>query len=155
MSGFDDKLLKHFLNPKNVGTIKDTDGYAQVENPVNGYTTDIYIKIENGKISNAKFKSMGCTSTIATASAITELVKDANVDDLINKNDNYLHLMNLVNNELGKVPDKNWHCLPTAVMGVITALLDYYNKQNDVNKIKKLENIIYKIKKYIEEKLNE
>jgi nitrogen fixation NifU-like protein len=155
MSGFDDKLLKHFLNPKNVGTIEDTDGYARVENPVNGYTTDIYIKIENGKISNAKFKSMGCTSTIATASAITELVKDVNVDDLINKNDNYLYLMNLVNNELGKVPDKNWHCLPTAVMGVITALLDYYNKQNDVNKIKKLENIIYKIKKYIEEKLNE
>lgn len=155
MSDFDDKLLKHFLNPKNVGTIENTDGYARVENPVNGYTTDIYIKIENGKISNAKFKSMGCTSTIATASAITELVKDVNVDDLINKNDNYLYLMNLVNNELGKVPDKNWHCLPTAVMGVITALLDYYNKQNDVNKIKKLENIIYKIKKYIEEKLNE
>lgn len=155
MSDFDDKLLKHFLNPKNVGTIENTDGYARVENPVNGYTTDIYIKIENGKISNAKFKSMGCTSTIATASAITELVKDVNVDDLINKNDNYLYLMNLLNNELGKVPDKNWHCLPTAVMGVITALLDYYNKQNDVNKIKKLENIIYKIKKYIEEKLNE
>lgn len=155
MSDFDDKLLKHFLNPKNVGTIENTDGYARVENPVNGYTTDIYIKIENGKISNAKFKSMGCTSTIATASAITELVKDVNVDDLINKNDNYLYLMNLLNNELGKVPDKNWHCLPTAVMGVITALLDYYNKQNDVNKIKKLENIIYKIKKYIDKKLNE
>ena len=84
MSGFDDRLLQHFLNPKNVGTIVNYDGYARIENPVNGYTTDIYIQIENGKISDAKFKSMGCTATIATSSAITELIKNINLDDLIN-----------------------------------------------------------------------
>lgn len=155
MSGFDDRLLQHFLNPKNVGTIVNYDGYARIENPVNGYTTDIYIQIENGKISDAKFKSMGCTATIAASSAITELIKNINLDDLINRNDCHLYLINLVNTELGNVPDKNWHCLPTAVMGVITALLDYYIKQNDEYYTKKLENIIHTIEKYIEEKLNE
>lgn len=155
MSGFDDRLLQHFINPKNVGIIVNYDGYARIENPVNGYTTDIYIQIENGKISDAKFKSMGCTATIATSSAITELIKNINLDDLINRNDCHLYLINLVNTELGNVPDKNWHCLPTAVMGVITALLDYYIKQNDEYYTKKLENIIHTIEKYIEEKLNE
>ena len=50
MSKSKDKLLEHFLRPRNVGTIKDADGYSSIENPINGYRTDIYIKIQDEKI---------------------------------------------------------------------------------------------------------
>lgn len=155
MNKHNDKLLNHFLNPKNVGSIENPDGFARVINPVNGYTTDIYIRIENDRIVLSRFKSIGCTATIAISSAITELIKDKIVQDFINKNDYYIYLMDLINNELGNVPDKNWHCLPTAVMGVFKALLSYYIKQDDKETIEKLKNIIYKIDEFIQQKLNE
>lgn len=155
MSGFDDRLLKHFLNPKNVGKIEDADGYARVENPVNGYTTDIYIKINNGKIADAKFKSIGCTATIATASAVTEIIKEKNVEELINPEDAHIFLMDLLNLELGEIPEKNWHCLPTIVNGVFIALYNYYNKTKDNENVDRLRIILVKIKKYIDTKLKE
>ena len=51
-----DKLLEHFLRPRNVGIIENADGYSSVENPINGYRTDIYLKISDGIIKDIKFK---------------------------------------------------------------------------------------------------
>jgi len=153
MSRFNDKLLQHFLNPKNVGKIDNADCYARVENPINGYTTDIYIKLENGKIIDAKFKTLGCTATIATASAATELIKEKTLDELIIRNDLHFFLMELIDSELGGVPEKNWHCLPTTVNGVITALYNYFKAKNDKKIEEKLRVILNEIEEFFEEKI--
>ena len=74
------KLKEHFNNPKNVGVLKNPDGYARVKNPICGDITDIYIRVKDNQIKNVKFKSYGCLVTIASASALSEAVKDKTLD---------------------------------------------------------------------------
>lgn len=155
MSGFNDKLLKHFLNPKNVGEIKDADGYARVENPINGYTTDIYLKIENGKITDIKFKSIGCTATIATDSAITVVANGKTLEDIICNQNPLDCIINQIHEEIGDIPDNNWHCLPTAIQALMMAIYDHYNKSQNTKRILEIQQILNEIKKYNEKKLNE
>jgi nitrogen fixation NifU-like protein len=69
------KVLEHFRNPRNVGVIEDADGHGKVQSPICGDVTDIYIKIVDGVIVDAAFTSLGCFATIASASALTEIVK--------------------------------------------------------------------------------
>ncbi len=155
MSEYNQKLLEHFLNPKNVGVIKNPDGYARVENPVNGYTTDIYLRVENGHIQDIKFKTFGCTVTIASASALTNLVKGKTLDKILDGKDSICKLIGEINEELGHVPEKNWHCPPTAVQALMTAIFDYYRKRKYEENMRKMEKIIDNIKRYYEKKLNQ
>ncbi|GAJ01119.1 unnamed protein product, partial [marine sediment metagenome] len=76
-------MLEHFNNPRNVGVIEDADGYARVENPVCGDMTDVYIKVENERIKDVKFKTFGCLVTIASASALSEAVKGKSLDEIL------------------------------------------------------------------------
>jgi nitrogen fixation NifU-like protein len=155
MSDFDNKLLSYFLNPKNVGLIDNPNGYGTAENPINGYRTDIYIKVENEIIKDIKFKTIGCTVTIASDSALTEIVKGKKIKEIINNENPLRILLNLITNELGSVPEKNWHCPPTAIQVLFYAILDYYKKIDDNINIKKVEKIIDEIKKYFKKTINE
>ena len=148
-----DKLLEHFLRPRNVGTIEDADGYSSVENPINGYRTDIYIKIQDGKIEDIKFKTIGCTATIASDSALTEIINGKKIEELIIKNISFENLLKSINEELGKVPDKNWHCPPTAILAFFTAINNYYKKIGDKGKISQTEELINIVNKYFEDTL--
>lgn len=155
MSNEDQKLLEHFRNPKNVGVIENADGFGRVENPVNGYTTDIYIKIENGQITDIKFKSMGCVATIASASALTEIIKGKTLDELINRDDTFKILIQWIKKELGEVPEKNWHCLPTAIQTLLFAISDYYKKNSLEERLKRIQRVINDVESYFEEGLEE
>lgn len=155
MSGADQKLLEHFRNPKNVGTIENADGYGRGENPVNGYLTDIYIKVENGQIQDIKFKTFGCTVTIASASALTEIVKGKTLEELVEVENPIQSLMNLIEIELGGVPEKNWHCPPTAIQVLFTAISEFYKKQKNEKKRILLEKLLADLKLYIEKRLEE
>ena len=69
------KVMKHFRNPRNVGEIENPDGAGRVGNPVCGDVMEIYIKVKDDKIVDAKFKTFGCGAAIATSSMVTEMVK--------------------------------------------------------------------------------
>lgn len=144
------KLLEHFHNPRNVGLIDNADGYGRVVNPINGYLTDIYIKVENGQIKDIKFKTMGCTVTIASASALTEAIKGKTLEEIIGNSDPIETLMELIREKLGDIPDKNWHCPPTAVQTLLSAIHDYYRKIGEEKKVSDLEKLISDIKSHFE-----
>ena len=73
--GYSRKVLDHFTNPRNVGEIPDADGVGKVGNPADGDLVHIYIKVQDGVLSDVKFKTMGCAAAIATSSKVTEMAK--------------------------------------------------------------------------------
>ena len=122
--GYSKKVMDHFMNPKNVGIIENSDGYGKVGNPVCGDLMEIYIKVKNDIITDIKFKTFGCGSAIATSSMVTELAKGKHVDDAIKitRND--------VANELDGLPPQKMHCSNLAADALQEAIKDYKKKNN-------------------------
>lgn len=144
------KLLDHFHNPRNVGIINNADGLGRVKNPINGYLTDIYIKVENGRIKDIKFKTFGCVISVTSASALTEAIKGKTLEEILNGINPAKVLIDIIKEKLGEIPEKNWHCPPTAVLSLFTAIYDYYKRNGDEKKILELEKLIADIKDYFE-----
>lgn len=117
------KTMKHFLEPKNVGQIKNPDGYAQIGNMVCGDQLDFFLKVEKGKIKDVKFLSFGCASNIATASVLTEKVKGMTVEEAKK------YKWEKIVNDLGGLPHQKVHCSVMAVQGLQKAIADYENSQ--------------------------
>ena len=153
-NGFDDKLLKHFLNPQNIGVIIDNDAYARVQNPVNGYTTDLYLKIQDNTITDVRFKTYGCTVTIAAGSAITLILKDLNLDEFLTGGEPISYLEKQLTKEIGEVPEKNWHCVPTIIKAVLLALENYFHSSNNEKFVTQIEKLIQQINNEVEKKLS-
>ena len=72
---YTDKVMDHFENPRNVGTIEDPDGVGKMGNPVCGDVMEITIKVEDDTITDARFRTFGCCAAIATSSIVTEMVR--------------------------------------------------------------------------------
>jgi len=155
MTELNQKLLDHFLNPRNIGEIDHPDGYGRAVNPVNEYFTDVYLKVKNGIIDDIKFKTFGCVVTIAVASALTEIVNGKSVDEIIERKDSLQKLMNLLQNELGEIPEKNWHCPPVAIQALLFALSDYYQRNNDHKSLKYIADIQKEIQCLFKQRLHE
>jgi len=153
MNEYQQKLLGHFMNPRNVGGIEKPDGYGRTQNPINGYLTDIYVRITNGCIEDIKFKTLGCVVTIASASALSVVVKGKTISEIVDSKNPFETLMESIKKEMGEVPKKNWHCLPTAVQALLTAFHDYYRKNKNEEGVKKIEKILADGKRYFEEEL--
>jgi nitrogen fixation NifU-like protein len=126
--GYSQKVLEHFMNPKNVGTIENPDGYGKVGNPVCGDLMEMFIRVENDIITDIKFKTFGCGSAIATSSMVTELAKGKHVDEAIKitRND--------VADELDGLPPKKMHCSNLAADALQAAIKDYKNKKGENEK---------------------
>ncbi|TKY91397.1 MAG: Fe-S cluster assembly scaffold protein NifU [Candidatus Methanomarinus sp.] len=124
---YSDKVMDHFTNPRNVGEIKDADGKGSVGNPVCGDTTDIYIKVENGKISDIKFKTFGCGAAIATSSMITEMAIGKTLKEALEIT------RDSVADELDGLPSQKLHCSNLAADGLRAAIEDYLAKQKEQN----------------------
>ena len=75
MALYSEKVMDHFTNPRNVGKIEDADGIGEVGNAKCGDIMKIYLKIDNGIITDVKFNTFGCGSAIASSSMATELIK--------------------------------------------------------------------------------
>jgi len=101
---YSEKVLDHFANPRNVGEISDADGVGTVGNPTCGDMTTVYIKVEDGRITDIKFKTFGCAAAIATASMTTELALGKTLDEALamSRND--------VADALDGLPPVKMHC---------------------------------------------
>ena len=116
---YSEKVMEHVLHPRNVGEIADAGGIGLVGNPVCGDIMELYIKVENGKITDAKFKTFGCGAAIATSSMITELVKDKSIEEALEISNK------VVVQSLGGLPSIKMHCSVLAKEALKSAIEDY------------------------------
>ncbi len=116
---YSEKVIDHFMNPRNVGEISDANGVGQVGNPKCGDIMKMYLKIEDNVIVDAKFKTFGCGAAIATSSMATELVKGKTIEEA-------LKITNKVVAEaLDGLPPVKMHCSNLAEEAIRAAIDDY------------------------------
>ena len=124
---YSDKVMEHFMNPKNVGEIENASGIGEVGNAKCGDIMRIYLDIdpETQVINDVKFKTFGCGAAIASSSMTTEMLKGAKVEDA-------LKLTNqAIVDALGGLPPAKIHCSVMAEEAVEAALKDYYTKKGE------------------------
>jgi len=120
---YSDKVLDHFRNPRNVGEIEDADGVGTVGNPVCGDMMSVYIKVEDDRIADVKFRTFGCGAAIATTSMTTELAKGKTLDEAMGIT------REKVAEELGGLPPVKMHCSNLAADALHEAIEDYRGKK--------------------------
>ena len=119
---YSEKVMDHFQNPRNVGKIENADGVGEVGNAKCGDIMKIYLKIDDGIITDVKFNTFGCASAIATSSMATELIKGKPVSEA-------LKLTNQsVVEALDGLPPVKMHCSLLAEEAVKAAVEDYMKK---------------------------
>jgi len=119
---YSEKVMDHFMNPRNVGEISNADGIGQVGNPKCGDIMKMYLKIENDVITDAKFKTFGCGAAVATSSMATELVKGKTVDEALKITNK------AVAEALDGLPPIKMHCSNLAEEAIKAAIEDYKRK---------------------------
>ena len=122
MALYSEKVMDHFMHPRNVGTIENADGVGEVGNAKCGDIMKIYLKIENDIIKDVKFETFGCGSAIASSSMATEMIKGKPVSQalaLTNK---------AVVEALDGLPAHKVHCSVLAEEAIKKALQDYYER---------------------------
>ena len=123
MALYSDKVMDHFLQPRNLGTIENADGVGEVGNAKCGDIMKMYLKIDDEIITDVKFETFGCASAIASSSMATELIKGQRVEDamqLTNK---------AVAEALDGLPAYKMHCSVLAEEAIQAALEDYKKKK--------------------------
>ena len=119
---YSEKVMDHFANPRNVGEIPDADGVGEVGNAKCGDIMKMYLKIDNGIITDVKFKTFGCGAAVATSSMSTELIKGKAIDEA-------LKLTNkAVIEALDGLPAAKLHCSVLAEQAMKAAIADYYRR---------------------------
>ena len=120
---YSEKVMDHFMHPRNMGEIEDASGVGEVGNPACGDVMRLYLKIEDGKIVDAKFKTFGCGAAIASSSMTTELIKGKSIDEALKLSNE------AVSEALGGLPPAKQHCSVLAEDALRAALEDYKKKQ--------------------------
>jgi len=120
---YSQKVMEHFMHPRNVGQIENPDGVGHVGNPICGDIMELYIKVRNNIIVDAKFKTFGCGAAIATSSMVTELVKGKTIDQALEISNK------TVAEALDGLPPVKMHCSMLAEEALKLAIEDYRKKQ--------------------------
>jgi nitrogen fixation protein NifU and related proteins len=124
MATYTEKVMDHFMNPRNVGEIQDADGVGQVGNPTCGDMMAFYIKVEGDRLADVKFKTFGCGAAIAVSSMVSEMAKGLTLEkakELTNK---------AVAEELGGLPPNKMHCSNLGADALHAAIEDYEKKKS-------------------------
>ena len=124
MALYSEKVMDHFMNPRNVGSIENASGVGEVGNAKCGDIMKIYLQIENEIIVDCKFETFGCGSAIASSSMATEMILGKSIHEamrLTNK---------AVAEALDGLPAHKMHCSVLAEEAIKNALQDYFEKNN-------------------------
>lgn len=122
MEPYSEKVMEHFRDPHNVGDLENPDGIGHVGNPACGDIMELYIKVENDIIVEAKFKTFGCGAAIATSSMVTDMVKGKTLDEALKISND------AVTEALGGLPKQKRHCSVLAEEALHSAISDYKKK---------------------------
>ncbi len=120
---YNERVMDHFTNPRNVGDIPDADGVGEVGNPVCGDIMRIAIKVRDDRIEDIKFRTFGCGAAIATSSMVTELVKGKRLDEALAISNR------TVAEALGGLPPVKMHCSNLAADALHKAIDDYRSRR--------------------------
>ncbi len=128
---YSEKVMEHFAHPHNVGVIEDADGVGEVGNAKCGDIMKMFLKVDDGIITDVKFQTFGCASAIATSSIATDMIKGQPISEA-------LKLTNqAVVEALDGLPAVKVHCSVLAEQAIKAAIADYYKRQgidNDLSR---------------------
>ena len=133
MPVYSDKVMEHFMNPHNVGEIEDADGIGEEGNPVCGDMMSFYIKVEDNRLSDVKFKTFGCGAAIAVSSIVSDMATGKTLEEA------RAITPALVAEELGGLPKNKHHCSNLGAQALNKAIDDYLEKQGKKEKTGKKE----------------
>ena len=123
MPVYSEKVMEHFMNPRNVGEIEDADGIGEEGNPVCGDLMTFYIKVKDNRLSDIKFKTFGCGAAIAVSSIVSEMAMGKTLEEARKITPA------LVAKELEGLPKNKYHCSNLGAQALNKAIDDYLRKQ--------------------------
>ncbi|MFC1895140.1 iron-sulfur cluster assembly scaffold protein [Thermodesulfobacteriota bacterium] len=123
-SGYSGKAIDYYLDKTAIGCLPDADQETELTGPC-GDTMKIYLRIENGRVNDAKFQVLGCPGAIAAAMATAEIVRGKTIEDAVNVKDRDIFRL------LEEIPDQKQHCIRLAVKTLQKAISDYGCKGED------------------------
>ena len=121
---YSEQVMDHFRNPRNIGEMENPDGVGHVGNPTCGDIMELYIKVKDNVITDAKFRTFGCGAAIATSSMVTELVKGKTVEEALEISNK------AVIEALDGLPPVKVHCSVLAEEALKAAIDDYISKRD-------------------------
>ena len=123
MPVYSEKVMDHFMHPRNVGEISDADGIGEVGNPVCGDMMTFYIKVKDNHLKDIKFKTFGCGAAIAVSSMVSEMAMGKTLEEALKITPK------TVADELEGLPKQKFHCSNLGAQALHKAIDDYRNKQ--------------------------
>ena len=123
MPVYSQKVMEHFMHPRNVGEIVDADGVGEVGNPVCGDMMSFYIKVKDNRLEDIKFKTFGCGAAIAVSSIVSEMAMGKTLEEALKITPKS------VADELEGLPKQKFHCSNLGAQALQKAIEDYRSKK--------------------------
>jgi nitrogen fixation protein NifU and related proteins len=123
MPVYSEKVMDHFMHPRNVGEIENPDGVGEVGNPVCGDMMTFYIKVKDNHLDDVKFKTFGCGAAIAVSSMVSEMAKGKTLEEAKKITPEK------VAEELEGLPKQKFHCSNLGAQALNKAIEDYESKK--------------------------
>ena len=123
MPVYNEKVMEHFMSPRNVGEIEEPDGIGEEGNPICGDMMTFYIKVKDNRLEDVKFKTFGCGAAIAVSSMVSEMAKGKTLEEAMKITPR------AVADELEGLPKNKFHCSNLGAQALHKAIKDYQNKE--------------------------
>jgi len=128
MPVYSEKVMEHFMNPRNVGEIENPDGVGEVGNPVCGDMMTFHIKVKDNRLEDIKFKTFGCGAAIAVSSMVSEMAMGKTLEEAMKITPQ------AVADELKGLPSQKFHCSNLGAQALNKAIKDYLDKKKGEGK---------------------
>lgn len=125
MGSYNQIVKEHFTHPRNMGEMENPDGVGEAQNPVCGDTMRLFIKVETGRIIDAKFLTFGCGAAIASSSVTTEMIKGKTIEEVLMISDQ------VIAQALGGLPPTKVHCSILSEKAINAAVSDYRKRRGE------------------------